>query len=298
LIIYSEDTIHAMTHVGGNDIFAFQRLLSDTRLASGRAIVDISGAHLFLSQENIYYFDGTRNLLPMADKIAIQMREELQQSLKNRAWAFLDKAKNHIYWAIPSSDTTNVIYKMEYSTYDIRQIRWAKHNYASRITAMGFWHRIDGLRFNSASLAGKTYDKLAMRFNQASLKNGFPQRVLGYANAAVLSDDTIWDDNGAAVDSIYDTIDFTVPQGIYLSEYARWAKLEVELRGSSVDVYYSTDHGATFTFVQTLTLTSDWVKYKVDIDVFAATMRFRFRNANASSFEKRWIRGMVTSAGL
>lgn len=298
VMIYADDTIHGMTHIGGNDIFSFQRLISDTRLASSRAIVDISGAHFFLSQEDIYLFDGTRNLLPIAEAVSRQLREEIQPDLKSRAFAFLDKAKNHVYWSIPSGDDNSVIYKMEYNLADIRTLRWTKHIYDKRITAMGFWHRVTTLTWDDASLVGKTYPDMAMRYDQGSLRGGFPQRVLGYEGQVLLSDDTVWTDNGVDVDASYETIDFTAPQGIYLSEWVRWCKLEIELLGENVIVSYSTNRGTDYTVLATQTLTHDWTKYKFDMDVMATTFRIKVQNNGSNGFELRWLRIMTKGSGL
>lgn len=294
-MIYANDTIHAMTHVGGNDIFSFERLLNDTRLASPRAIVDIGMGHLFLGQENIYMFDGSRNLYPLADAIALRLREELQTSLKGRAWAFLDKAKNNIYWSVPTSEEESTLYKMEYNQYDIRQIRWTKHLYPDRTTTMGFWSRTTDLKISD--LGTLTYNDIAWTYSQASIKAGFPQRVLGFSGGVSVADDSSFDDSGIPIEAFWDSIDFTSSNSIYLTELTRWTKLELELRGGSVDVWYSIDRGSNFILITTQTLTSDWTRYKFDIDVTTDTLRIRIGNNVNAKFELRWLRLMGRPMG-
>jgi hypothetical protein len=295
LMIYSDDTIHGVTHTGGTEIFSFERLLSDTRLASARSVVDVSGSHMFLGQENVYLFDGTRNLLPLADLISLRTREELQSDLKARAWAFLDKAKNNVYWCIPTGDDTSNIYKMEFNLYDLKQVRWTKLVYPNRLTVMGFWRRNQNLAWDELTA---TWAGLSWNWNQGSVKAGFPQRVLGFGQSVALEDDTVWTDNDEVVDAFWDSIDLTPPEDAYLGELGRFSQIELELRGGEVEVYYSVDRGANFVLADTLELTGSFTRYKVDIDVVGASLRVRVRNKAANGFEFRWLRVMLRSGGL
>jgi hypothetical protein len=296
LMLYSEDSIHAMYHVGGNDIFAFEKLIGGTRLVSPRAIVNVRGFHLFLTQENIQLFDGSRQLRVIADKIAPKLRDELASSLRSRAWAFLDIAKNQVYWGVPSSEEKTIVYKMEYDDYDVTRIRWTRYEFDQRrITAMGFWRRSVGIRWNDSAIAAMTWQTAAMNWNQGSLRGGFPQRLLGYGTSVAVADDTTYSDGTTIINGWFDTIDFTVPRS-YLSEEGRWIRVELELQGSLAEIYYSVDRGGSWVIVDVITLTSQWERYKLDFDVVSDSIRFRILNANRNGFEMRFLRVYVTPA--
>lgn len=297
MMIYADDSIHSAYHTGGESIFAFEKLVDGIRLVSPRAIVPMRGFHMFLAQENVLLFDGGRQLRPIGDAIALRYREELQADLRKQCWGFLDVAKNQVYWGVRVSSNTTYVYKMEYDEYDLSRIKWTKHEYSQRISAMGFWRRTSSLAWNDASLVGVTWQQAAMNWNQGSLKSGFPQRLLGYPTGVGLANEQIWTDNGNTVTGRWESIDFTLPNE-YLSHQVRFIETEFEMKGSLTNIYYSVDRGANWQRIVALQpLTGDWKRYKFDIDVTAQQIRFRIENISASGHELRWLRTNFISAG-
>lgn len=63
-VVYKERAMYLMTYVGGTDIFAFQRISNNIGCRVwdrfSPAIVDIGFAHIFVGENDIYMFDGSR----------------------------------------------------------------------------------------------------------------------------------------------------------------------------------------------------------------------------------------------
>lgn len=296
--IYTLNTIHSMMYVGGAVTMTFMRVLAETRLLSSRSITNVGQFHLFMSQENVVLFDGTSITREIGDRIYRGYRDELYSSKRYFAFAFHDPAKRQVYFAYPTATDVSQIYNVEYQLTDMQSSSWTKFQYNERIISMGFFSRNSDLHWDSAQIAGVGWNQLTISWAQGSIKGGFPVKVAGTAGGRVLLlDDTAQNDQNTAIDSWFDTMDYTVPQS-FLSELGRWIEVEMELRGFECDVYYSKDEGQTYTFVKKLDLTSEWKKYKIFVDVMSRTFRIRLRNQCPSSWlQYRWIRVWVTRGG-
>ena len=295
--IYSQDAIHAMVYVGGALTYTFEKTLEASRLLHKKSAVNVGPYHLFMSQENVSYFDGTRMPREVGDRISRSLRDELYSSKAYFAFAFHDAAKRQVYFSYPTGVDSAAMYHLEYTSNDSLGGRWTKLKFANRITAMGFYSRNIDLAYDSTQFSGVPYYGSSMSYAQGSIKGGFPVRVMGGSGRAYIADDTTQNDITTAIDSWWDSIDFTVPEA-YQSEYGRWIELELEMKGFEADVYYSTDKGETYTFVERVDLDSGWEKYKINIDVMSKTFRVRIRNNCASStFSLRWLRVWVQPGG-
>lgn len=294
LSIYSDNSIGVVTNVGGTSIFSFEQLIQNTRLLSPRTIVSLGPYHLYASQENIYLFDGSRMVRPIGDPIHKTYRQEI--SLENAVFshAFADIVKNTVFWTFPLTETSSVVYTCEYNIYDINRIDWSRSEYAHRPTSRGFFSRDSDLTWDSAQLVGLSWNDMSDAWIAGSFRADFPVRVFGSSGKIFLDDGAQRSDDGEIVEFRWDSKDFVLPEA-YESQHGRWTEVEIELRGSSVDVSYSLDQGQTFTLQETLTLTSQWAMYKVYVDVSSRTFRFSLaKSGDAEWCEMRffnvWVR--------
>lgn len=298
MIAYSPNSIVNITYIGPPGIYSTEQVSNQTRLVSGRTIVNIGANHFFLSQENIFLYDGNRLMRTVGDRIYRQYREEIYTAQAYKAFAFHDAARQHVYFVIPISDTDHAVYKLEYDLYNIGASRWTRHQFNPRPTTMGFFSRDSDLRFDS--LFCQTTEWIAADFEwvSGSTKRGFPVRVVGAESGQVyLADDTVVDDDTVIVDAYYDSPDFTVPQE-FLSEEARWLEIEMELQGSNIDVYFSSDMGDSYVLVDSIGLDPGWKKYKFPVDVIGKTFRYRIRNnIIGGSLYHRWGRVWLAPGG-
>lgn len=298
LAIYAENSISTITYVGGSAIYTFEKIVGSTRLVSMRGIVNVSGFHLYMNQENIIWFDGSKILRVMGDQITRTYREELYVNNRDLAFGYHDAAKRRLYFSVPTGPSSNKIYMMEYKVEDWLNSTWTTHDYNDDPTAMGDFSRDITLTYDSSVLAGVTYNACNFTYNQGTVKGGFPLRVFGTESGRVaVCDDLLTSDADEPIQAHYDTIDFTIPQE-YQSSLARWIELEIDAKGFEVLISYSKNEGRSYTEIKNLDLTGEWKKYKVFFDTMSATLRFRFSNLCVNSkFSIRWIRVWLRPGG-
>ncbi len=297
LIIYCENSISMMSYIGGEIIYSFEELIRETQLLSPRSIINLGSVHLYMSLENIYLFDGSRQKTPIADVIHKTLREELYLSQRHFAFAYNDGPKSAIFWLVPTGDSTSVVYKQEYDVFNLRESHWTRLEYADRPTSMAYFSRDSTLLWNSAAIASLTWENADFTWRQASVRSGYPTRVFSGTTKVLISDETITNDDGETIESFWDSKDFTIPEE-YQSELGRWIEIELELRGFEVEVFISIDGGQTFTTVEHLNLTPQWKHYRVLTDKVSRLFRIRLvNNCVNSNFEYRWHKVWFRPAG-
>lgn len=297
LFLYSENSITSTIYVGGTAIYSFEQVAQETRLVSGRSIANLGPFHVFLSQENVYLFDGSRLTRTLGDRIFRQYREELSVPRAYEAFAFHDSPRQQVHFVIPFEEDKHRLYKLEYDLYDINSSKWVVHELTSIPRSMGYYSRTSTVTWDSLLAQNTDWQDAKWIWGSGATKKGFPVRLIGFNGEVHQADDTTTNDDGTAVDGSWETVDFTVPQG-FLSELARWLEIQLELSGTSCEVYYSHDSGDTYTLAETLTLREGYQLYTVLIDTQGEKIRIKIRNNETSgSLSWRWIRCFYRPGG-
>jgi hypothetical protein len=273
LMVYGDNSIHAITYLADTTkILSFERTLDETRLVSRRSLVNLGLFHLFLSQENVVLFDGTRLTRHIGDQIYRSYRDEFFATNKYQSFAFHDPAKRQAYFCYPINGGSSQFYQVEYDLGDPRAGLWTRTSFFDRATCMGWFSRDNNLAYDSVQLIGVKYSGTDFPYSQGSIKGAFPVRVFGTAGGRVcLDDDTVPNDGANPVSSFWDSVDFTVPEA-FLSQQGRWIEVELDLKGWEVELWYSSDQGGTYIKQTDIPLVSDWHKYRVPIDVMSPTL--------------------------
>lgn len=297
LIIYADDTIASLTYVGGAVLIAAEIILQNVRLVSARGVVSFGSAHMYVSQENIYFFDGTRSIRGVGDTIRKQLKQDLSLNNRHRLFAFNDVAKRIIFIVVPISATDSVHYSLDYDIFDLRAFKWTKGEFSDTPECMGwFSRRSGGLGWDDPP--DIFWDQDNGRWYDESETADYPVRAMGSGSRVYLMDDTVLiDDDAPEFLAFYETRDFVVPQGIDISELGRWGEIQADLSGSKISVYYSTSEGDAWTLVvedQPLD-PGGFREYRFPVDASARTLRVRFESDKF--FALRWIRVWVRSGG-
>lgn len=297
LMLYADDTIHAITYLGGSFIFSFELIATQTRLVGPNAVVNLGPYHLFMSQEDIVLFDGSRMLRPVSANIRKLYRVELLTEQRLRAWGFLDQPHRFVFWGVPTPFGF-AVYQQEFDLFNPGSNVWSRNVFTDQASMMGFYTRDDSRRWNS--LPTRTWKQATASWASEQARKGFPVRVLGAVTGAImLCDGSSSDDNGKAVEAFWDTSDYTASGSAinytgptsYVTMICRWVQIEFEAAGTSVDIYTSRDRGQSYQFVKTVALTSVTDRYQVQIDTSSRTLRVRFyTNALAQTFSFNWCR--------
>ncbi|MHA2265860.1 MAG: hypothetical protein ACXAEN_26000, partial [Candidatus Thorarchaeota archaeon] len=295
IVIYSSDAIANGAYVGSPFIFVFETIIPrGTRLASPNSVVSINVGHVFASEENFYLFDGSRGMRTLGDAIRNDYRDVKDQENIHRVAALNDYSKKTIYLALPSTDSGNIIYSVEYDAFDLAQRVWAKETYADNPRAFGFFTNqstttwTDTTQETAAYPSGVLWEEEEGIWGNEGDQKDFPMRVFGDEFGFVYTlSEAYLSDAGVSTDGYYETGDFTIPQQ-FLSTIGRWGELEFEASGSSVDVYMSTELAGSFKFIETVTIDGGFTTFQIPMDITARTMRVRFEFSG--SFSLRWVR--------
>ena len=292
--------LNAITYVGGDVILAYHSVTQNTGLINSRSIVNVGPYLLYASKDNIFLFDGSRMARPIGDAISKDWKEIIDSTTMQEAHAFHDTVKRQVYWVVPvdSLATDHKCFVLEYDVFTIDDLRWTIHTYGTRPSSFSMFARDDSATWGSGSDTSTWADEVGS-WSDVNLRSGSPVKVFGTTGGKVfLFDETVRTDEGSAIDCWWDSKDFTVPE-LYESSFARWLEVELELKGASVDVYYSTDLGQSYTLASTETPSVDWSIHKIPVDTTSRTFRIRLRvDGDQDWFEGRFNRVWLKRAGV
>lgn len=308
LAVYCTNSIHSVTFTGGDLVYTIVKVVNNTRLLGALSIINIGPFHVYMSEENIYLYDGTRQFRPLGDVVQKAYRGDLYLTGAKLSHAFYDGIETTGLLALSTVDGGIIVYTMEVDIlnfYFPQNIRWSRYEFADTPRTFGYFTRDDTILWSSPEF-NVPWSSLSIPWNDNSAKQGFPLVVFGGGSKVFVMNGSATDDDGAVISSFLDTVDFTVPQE-YLSEYGRWMEVEMELRGTSVQVQYSTDFGISWNNFGgsdkgyaggTQVLTSSFQRYKFFLTVYAPSLRIRLSNNQSGGlFERRFLKVWVAPAG-
>jgi len=288
LAIYSSDSIAVQTFIGGVGIFSFEKVVDDTRLLGPRTVANLGPYHMFASEENIYLFDGTRQIRAAGDKISRRYREQVDRDNGTKSFAYHDKARQLVYFCIYKSGHTvenkqHIIWRLEYDFYNSGGFNWTREAYTVRPRSMGLFSRPSTIKWNTSSIDLVDWDDFGGSWTEGARRAGYPLRTTGGATEVYVHDDTSYTDDGTAVTSYWESKDFSSQvTKDYTSIISRWEEIEIELKGTQVDVTYSVDKGQSYhTAASAQTLTGPMQLYRFPIDKSGRTLRVRIENNEA-----------------
>ena len=296
LVVYAEDSIGVMTYVGGDVLYSFEQLVQNVRLLSPRSVVSIGTFHLVMTKEDVLLFDGSRGLRSMGREIRQSLRNEVDVDEAYKAFGMEFTEKHLVWWTIPLTVGTSKTYLFEYDITDPRNHRWVPLEYTDRPTAMGLYQRHDAITWNSTFLSTMSWSDWGMTWEDARSKKGAFVPTIGTSDGKVFyNDDTSLEDDGTTYEGSWESMDFAVP-ATFGSLYARWIEVELDVKGTAVDVYYSTNQGGSWTLGRSISLESSWTREKVFIDVVGKTIRFKV-SSTTGHFSLRWLRSWFIEGG-
>jgi len=271
-MVYKEKSIYRGRKVGSSSIFDFGGPFQIGKgIAAPRAIADDGASHYYMG-----LFDFHQNNALRISDIGEPVREYIFNRLNRKRIETCHAVHVELYkeiWfyiTVGGNDWPTEVWKYNYKT--------------------GFWY-FDNVNQCTTSLLYKqttdlTWDtdpglwneEITFWDDQAGLTDA-PNPIFGYADGFVdkLDSNTV-DDRGNAVDARIDTGDYTghVHNGI---EYdTRWLQFDLWARGyGSVKVWYSTNYGSNWIFIEERALTPETDKMTFWLDVISTRIRFRIQ---------------------
>ena len=255
------------------EIFLFDNKVPEIGCAAGRSAICLGEQIVFLGWEDFYVFDGIE-----VEAIGKRIRKELFRTIKTSeiARAFgtvLDEEKE--YWLHLVSTTADYPDIAWVLNHEIGA--WTRHAFADYLTAYGQYYIEEALTIGELTM--KIRD-MTWRIGDRRLLSQTPTLLFGDKDGYTYEYSTVENnDNGTAIDAFFDTKDFILTG---LSARERVVRLDVYYTGGSLEIYYSTDKGVSWTLLTTLATstsleTPNIVKFRIN----CRQIRWRFRNAEA-----------------
>lgn len=291
LACYKSDSIVMITHIGGNEVYRFDRNVTSTGVLAPDLALSIGELHIFVSSDNVYFYNGGTDPVPIGDPIRHELYRVLSDTYIYRAFSYYSPENQEAYFFIPCDGASAANYIW---TYHVQENTWSLRK-KENLSAVGAYNTVSALTFGDAV---GTFGDQTLTFGDRTFSSTAPIILVGTTDGWVGQiDETLLDDLTVAIDKMFDTVDFTasslpIPgdEPVHFTDNTkRWVRLAFEMRGTATTIYYSRDEGVSWTQVKTQTLTGTWKRYYASIDVPSERIRFRFRNNSVGgAFHLRW----------
>ncbi len=277
--VHKERSISLGQLVDTSEVFRFSRKETGSGTIANGSIQNLpDGTQIFLARDGLRLFNGVSTALipsPIIDELRDSMNPEYVHLSTSVIVKDLDE-----YWvgiAIGSQTLPETIYKYNYRTGQVYKDPFTD------MTAMALMKRTDAESWDSDS---DSWDSDTTRWDSVTELALHRQVVYANEDGETFLRSTSANDGGSAIDSIWDTKDFTVDdvaQGFNLGQLVRWKSIDLWAVGNAVTLYYSTDSGTSWVVIGTATLSSVYpgdedpnISY---FDVMSSKIRFRLRNS-------------------
>jgi hypothetical protein len=302
--IYGENSIHMQEWVGGTDVYRFTKMITNLGTPCRRGVIANDTTHYMLGRDNVYMYNGGRDLTPIGDAIKPQYVADISQA--NIGYSFLDyiKAEDELRVYIPTGTSTQP---------DVCYVCKIKDNYAwykanRDYTAKGMvTDRPSGLTIGElvGDIGAQNW-----KFGDYTVSPGAKLNLLADASGYVVKmDKTVYSlsvgGTQVAQTFIFDTKDISSINDVdplvknrynlsqYMDNQTRWYLVKIEAKGSgSMYVEYSTDAGSSWSACNPAyaSLTPEWAMYLFEVDT--TSTRFMIRIKNSATNEVVHVRYM------
>lgn len=293
--LYKKDSIIYMNPVGATYGFSFTDEHSGVGLSAQNSLINVGEGHFFLGEAAGHGYDVFINQGTQITSIGKGIREVLQSLLSrdnvDRCWSVYDPITNSVLLFTPTleSSVPNRVWIYEIGSNDILSGKWMLEN----IRASG-----GGVAYQSNTTAYEdlvgSYQDQDWQYGTSGLGADAEMGHIGNDSGKVLKIDptSVVDQDGSAIRQMVQSKavnykDIGAKHGTML----RCIGAEVIARGGSVNVYYSTDEGRTWTLGKAVTLTSQMDKYQIDFDATGHTITIKLENNSTAGkfYLERWF---------
>lgn len=279
--VHKENSIYVGYLVTTSDIFRFDRKATGVGAVAHQTIFNIpTGEQIFLARDGIHLFNGITAPL-IASPIMDEMRETMNPQYIAKSCAVIVRELDEYWVAVPiGSDTEpQTIYKYNYRTGQVYK------DTRTNATALFAFTNVNQLTWDEKT---NTWDSDTTRWNDVIYLALNPTVLIGDSSGVTTNRSPVYNDNGTAISSYWVSKDFSIADINQddMGRFVRWTAMQIWAKGDAVKIEYSTDGGATWNVITTLTLSAalpaDSAPLYGYFDVISTQIRFRFSNATAA----------------
>lgn len=283
-IIYKERSIVKMEWVGGQTPFRFTTMVPNKTCAGKDCVYGVEGIHFVIGVDAAYAYAGEKDVEQIDTAIHSSLFEAIDQTYIIRSFLIWLEKESEIQFWVPTTDE----YPDSGYCYNTKDKAWYVR---SRIVSgFGFYESSTALTIGDLTM---TIGEMNFTIGSTLVRSNTPFVLFcDPDNSAILKSDVLTlNNNGSAIENVYETPDFVYPEGDpEASSFKSFliSQLLVRAKGQSVTTEYSTDEGLTWNPTEaggnnTITLSSVYAMYQQDFQITVKQIRFRFRNVTASS---------------
>lgn len=274
LVVCKERSIWVGYATGDSDVFQFDQKITGTGCAAPKTIEDLGDEVIFLGWDDVYAFDGTDYISLTEDNVGVRLINSINPEQIGKCFGVIIEEQKEYWLFYPSvgSDYCDAAWCFNYNLN-----KWTRHTFSDYISMYGYYQIEASITIND--LVG-TIKQQNWRFDDRTTLESMPTTLFGDTSGYIYEyDRTVSNDDGTAIDAYFDTKDFNPTQ---LMQRFWFPRLDVYYTGDSLEVWYSTDKGVSWTLQDTLSANSslaDLIRVWSRLDI--TQVRMRFRNANA-----------------
>lgn len=155
LVAYKARSMFLGQYAGPPAVLEFQRIPGDQGCVGPEAVVDIGGAHVFVGEDNIWLYDGSRPI-PIAQGVLRQwFFDDLSAQYKYRTVVAYDRNNGRVWIHYPSTISTG---KPDSAlVYHLGSKKWGR---ANRTIEAAMNYVSPGITWDTLSSVGATWDTL------------------------------------------------------------------------------------------------------------------------------------------
>lgn len=282
IIVYRERSISRGQFVGSGGIsYSYDTMVTGDGSISANGIIDIGDYHIVIGNANIYEYRGGFELAPIGDAIFYRMystQGDLSPQYKSSVFGFYVEELDEAWVFYPSTGSQSPDKLLRYS---VGEEVWYTRDFADAFVGFGFY-QIDNTK-TWADLVGSWVDQ-TWKWNAKATLSQSPTTHLCLAsgNQVMEYDYVSTLDNATAIAYTIETKDFALAD----TEF-RFDLLRLYMQGTGILIEYSTDRGASWNTMTTVT-SSTVQKINIGKQFVANTVRFRI-SGNSPDFRLRWL---------
>lgn len=172
IVAYKERSIYLGQYVGSPIVWSWQLVASDVGALSQECVVDTGTAHLFISRDDFWIFDGSRPQ-PIGAPVREWFFNNSDPTYRYRTKGFYDRFSKRVWWLFPSNTSGGVldsalIYNVQTNKWGYAQVSaQAALDYIAPDTTFDNWPPGSAVTFDN--IVDLPFDSPAFNFDQAQV---------------------------------------------------------------------------------------------------------------------------------
>lgn len=126
LMIYKRSSTYQAKYVGGDNVFSFRKVLSNVGALTRRAVCDVHGRHLVVTDGDIILTDGNQRQSIGEGRVKDWLFNQLDQTNYPNLFCTFNRAQNEALIAFPSSGSefcnTALVYNVDLDSFGVRDL--------------------------------------------------------------------------------------------------------------------------------------------------------------------------------